>query len=90
MNIASCICRGRINQLPYIIHQRDVGAKIILRDRLAGRFLGLVKMWTTDKTTKIVRSILGPRGCYIFLNNILFHLKGNCVLRMLKNSFAIF
>ncbi len=32
----------------------------------------------------------GPRGCYIFLNKIFNYLKGNCVLRTLKNSFAIF
>ncbi len=31
----------------------------------------------------------GPRDWYIFLNNI-FHPKGNCVLRTLKKSFAIF
>ena len=29
----------------------------------------------------------GPRGSYIFY---IFNLKGNCVLRTLKNSFAIF
>ncbi len=31
----------------------------------------------------------GPRGCYIFLNNI-FNLKGNSVLCTLKNSVALF
>ena len=36
------------------------------------------------------RSVLGPkRLIYFFMNNI-FNLKGNCVLRTLKNSFAIF
>jgi hypothetical protein len=30
----------------------------------------------------------GPRVCYIFLNNIFNYLKGNCVLRTLKNSFG--
>ena len=28
----------------------------------------------------------GPRGCYIFLNNIFNYLKGNCVLRTLARS----
>ena len=28
----------------------------------------------------------GPRGCYIFLNDILNYLKGNCVLRTLARS----
>ena len=36
------------------------------------------------------RSVLGPkRLIYFFMNNI-FNLKRNCVLRTLKNSFAIF
>ena len=36
------------------------------------------------------RSVLGPkRLIYFFMNNII-NLKGNCVLRTLKNSFAIF
>ena len=36
------------------------------------------------------RSVLGPkRLIYFFMNNI-FNLKGSCVLRTLKNSFAIF
>ena len=36
------------------------------------------------------RSVLGPkRLIYFFINNI-FNLNGNCVLRTLKNSFAIF
>ena len=38
----------------------------------------------------IKRSVLGPkRLIYFFMNNI-FNLKRNCVLRTLKNSFAIF
>ena len=42
-------------------------------------------MWS-----KIKQSVLGPkRLIYFFMNNI-FNLKGNCVLRTLKNSFAIF
>ena len=32
----------------------------------------------------------GPRGWYIFFLNNIFNLKGSCVLRTLKNSFAIF
>ena len=39
---------------------------------------------------KYFSSVLGPkRLIYIFLNNII-NLKGKCVLRTLKNSFAIF
>ena len=29
----------------------------------------------------------GPRGCYIFLNNIFNYLKGNCVLRTLARRY---
>jgi hypothetical protein len=32
----------------------------------------------------------GPRGKYIFFYKNIFNLKGNCVLRTLKNSFGIF
>ena len=35
-------------------------------------------------------SILGPKRLLYFFLNTLFNLKGNCVFRTLKNSFAIF
>ena len=45
-----------------------------------------------DNEMKLIyqRSVLGAkRLIYFFMNNI-FNLKGNCVLRTLKNSFTIF
>jgi hypothetical protein len=51
--------------------------------------LGMIKN-TRNEQALLIRSALGPkRLIYFFMNNI-FNLKGNCVLRTLKNSFAIF
>ncbi len=36
------------------------------------------------------KSVLGPKRLVYFFYKTIFNLKGNCVLRTLKNSFAIF